>query len=533
MALSGGAAAVQGFPAGAILLSHRPDAVALPVAGLAQHRRRGADGAAVRPAMWPCWPARAACRWSSAWMAIPPSPVDEAVLDADAGLLVTSPVGGHAVAAMPGGWWRPMASASWPQAALPASPRSPPAASAIEVHDQCRRSRRRARRGAGGLRRRRADAHRVPLPRPRPVADRGRADTPPIAALLDKLGGKPAIIRTLDVGGDKPLPGIWASRRRANPFLGLRGIRLCLARPELFKPQVRALLRAAPGRALRVMLPMVATSGEIARTRGDLRRLPRPSLQREGMPAAHAAAGHHGGDAGRRHRHRPARRRLLSPSAATISPSTSWPRRATPAAAVAALNDPRHPGRAQADRPGRAPWPATAASRSASAATWPRDPACWPPAGGGPAHASRWRRRRWAGSSWRCPSSAAAMADAATPPSRADQIARLQVAAAHGHRAPAVGPARPAGHGAGQAQELRLADHQPAYAVPIPADRPDDDLRDLPSLGRRARAVPDALSQRPSRSRAAVRCGRRTPRTNCASPCRSSEPSPRRGRSRR
>jgi phosphotransferase system enzyme I (PtsI) len=84
--------------------------------------------------------------------------------------------------------------------------------------------------------------------------------------LLDRLDGKPCTVRTLDVGGDKPLPGV-SLPEESNPFLGLRGLRLCLERPELFRPQVRALLRAAPGRPLRVMLPMVATAGEIEEAR--------------------------------------------------------------------------------------------------------------------------------------------------------------------------------------------------------------------------------------------------------------------------
>jgi phosphotransferase system enzyme I (PtsI) len=86
------------------------------------------------------------------------------------------------------------------------------------------------------------------------------------AGLLDRLGGKPCIIRTLDVGGDKPLPGI-SLPEESNPFLGLRGLRLCLERPELFRPQVRALLRAEVGRQLKVMLPMVATAAEVAEAR--------------------------------------------------------------------------------------------------------------------------------------------------------------------------------------------------------------------------------------------------------------------------
>ena len=84
--------------------------------------------------------------------------------------------------------------------------------------------------------------------------------------ILDRLGGKPVVIRTLDVGGDKPLPGINIAAE-TNPFLGLRGIRLCLEKPELFRPQVRALLRAGVNRALRVMLPMIATADELAETR--------------------------------------------------------------------------------------------------------------------------------------------------------------------------------------------------------------------------------------------------------------------------
>ncbi|MGD9508312.1 MAG: phosphoenolpyruvate--protein phosphotransferase [Geminicoccaceae bacterium] len=79
--------------------------------------------------------------------------------------------------------------------------------------------------------------------------------------LLDRLRGRPCIVRTLDVGGDKALPGV-SLAAESNPFLGLRGLRLCLERPELFRPQVRALLRAAVFGPLRVMLPMVTTAEE-------------------------------------------------------------------------------------------------------------------------------------------------------------------------------------------------------------------------------------------------------------------------------
>ncbi len=82
------------------------------------------------------------------------------------------------------------------------------------------------------------------------------------ADLQRRLDGKPLIIRTFDIGGDKPLAGLDLPNEQ-NPFLGLRGIRLCLERLDLFKPQVRALLRAATDGPLQVMLPMVTVQAEI------------------------------------------------------------------------------------------------------------------------------------------------------------------------------------------------------------------------------------------------------------------------------
>ncbi|MBE9603517.1 phosphoenolpyruvate--protein phosphotransferase [Acetobacteraceae bacterium H6797] len=75
-------------------------------------------------------------------------------------------------------------------------------------------------------------------------------------ALAEGFGGLPVILRMLDAGGDKPLRFVHHPVE-ANPFLGLRGVRLCLAEPELFRPQVRAALRAARHGDLRIMLPMV------------------------------------------------------------------------------------------------------------------------------------------------------------------------------------------------------------------------------------------------------------------------------------
>ncbi|MFV5443889.1 phosphoenolpyruvate--protein phosphotransferase [Acinetobacter oleivorans] len=74
--------------------------------------------------------------------------------------------------------------------------------------------------------------------------------------VLDALAGRPLVVRTLDVGGDKPLPYLPIAEEE-NPFLGLRGIRLTLRQPELLRQQLIALLKAADDRPLRIMFPMI------------------------------------------------------------------------------------------------------------------------------------------------------------------------------------------------------------------------------------------------------------------------------------
>ena len=81
------------------------------------------------------------------------------------------------------------------------------------------------------------------------------------------LDGRPMILRTLDVGGDKPLPYL-PMPREENPFLGIRGVRIGLERPELLRTQGRAILRAAKGHKLRMMFPMIATIDEIRSVKG-------------------------------------------------------------------------------------------------------------------------------------------------------------------------------------------------------------------------------------------------------------------------
>jgi phosphoenolpyruvate-protein phosphotransferase (PTS system enzyme I) len=81
-------------------------------------------------------------------------------------------------------------------------------------------------------------------------------------AVLRWAGTRPVTIRTFDAGGDKPVAGFTVAGE-ANPFLGVRGLRLCLARPEVFTVQLRALARAAVRGNLKVMFPMVTTPDEL------------------------------------------------------------------------------------------------------------------------------------------------------------------------------------------------------------------------------------------------------------------------------
>jgi phosphoenolpyruvate-protein phosphotransferase (PTS system enzyme I) len=94
------------------------------------------------------------------------------------------------------------------------------------------------------------------------------------------FGETPVIIRTIDVGGDKDLPGV-DQPEEENPFLGWRGIRMCLDEPELFKPQLRAILRAAPYGRLRIMFPMVVDAIELRAAKKILEEC-REELRNEG-----------------------------------------------------------------------------------------------------------------------------------------------------------------------------------------------------------------------------------------------------------
>jgi phosphotransferase system enzyme I (PtsP) len=80
--------------------------------------------------------------------------------------------------------------------------------------------------------------------------------------ILDEADSKPVVFRSVDIGGDKALPFI-RHPKEENPALGWRAIRLALDRPGLFRTQIQAMLRAAAGRELRVMIPMVSAVSEV------------------------------------------------------------------------------------------------------------------------------------------------------------------------------------------------------------------------------------------------------------------------------
>lgn len=92
------------------------------------------------------------------------------------------------------------------------------------------------------------------------------------SSIAETMGKLPVIVRTLDVGGDKPLPYI-KMQREENPFLGERGIRLCLNRPDLFRQQLRAILRASQHGNLLIMFPMVGDIEEYRQARAMIDEL--------------------------------------------------------------------------------------------------------------------------------------------------------------------------------------------------------------------------------------------------------------------
>ena len=87
--------------------------------------------------------------------------------------------------------------------------------------------------------------------------------------ILEGMAGKPVVVRTLDIGGDKEIEAIDLPKEM-NPFLGVRAIRLCFQREDIFRTQLRALLRASVHGDLRIMFPMIAALGEFRKAKGIL-----------------------------------------------------------------------------------------------------------------------------------------------------------------------------------------------------------------------------------------------------------------------
>ena len=100
--------------------------------------------------------------------------------------------------------------------------------------------------------------------------------------VAEAMGGRPVVIRTLDIGGDKPAPYLHLPAE-ANPFLGWRAIRISLTMPEFFKAQLQAILRAAVHGQLQVMFPMIATVDEVLQAQ-TLLAAAAAELRAEGVP---------------------------------------------------------------------------------------------------------------------------------------------------------------------------------------------------------------------------------------------------------
>ncbi len=102
--------------------------------------------------------------------------------------------------------------------------------------------------------------------------------------VIEKMGGRPVVVRTLDIGGDKDVDYL-ARPHELNPYMGWRGIRFCLARPDIFKSQLRAIYRASTHGDVKIMFPMIASVEEVVAARKVCEEV-RDELTRERVPFA-------------------------------------------------------------------------------------------------------------------------------------------------------------------------------------------------------------------------------------------------------
>ena len=101
------------------------------------------------------------------------------------------------------------------------------------------------------------------------------------STVAERLAPAPVTVRTADLGGDKLAPHLTANE--INPFMGLRAIRLCLAQPDMFRTQLRAILRASRHGNVKIMYPMISTVSEVVRA-NELLRQSMDELRAEGVP---------------------------------------------------------------------------------------------------------------------------------------------------------------------------------------------------------------------------------------------------------
>ena len=109
-----------------------------------------------------------------------------------------------------------------------------------------------------------------------------QVQTAAYARAAELCGGRPLVIRTLDIGGDKQVPYL-GMKKEENPFLGARALRLCFARPEVFRTQLRALYRASACGKIAIMFPMIASVWEVKECRRACQRV-MDELTAEGIP---------------------------------------------------------------------------------------------------------------------------------------------------------------------------------------------------------------------------------------------------------
>jgi phosphotransferase system enzyme I (PtsI) len=147
----------------------------------------------------------------------------------------------------------------------------------VDLPDEIQMAARHEARGVGLLRTEFLVTGRANLPSEDEQADYFRR-------VADAFSGHPIVIRSFDLGGDK-FPAAFRPPMEANPFLGWRSIRVCLDHPEVFRPQIRAVLRAAADRPVRLMLPLVTTVNEVTETRALVKE-EAANLAREGVRAA-------------------------------------------------------------------------------------------------------------------------------------------------------------------------------------------------------------------------------------------------------